>query len=72
MEIRVDEELCEANEVCVMSCPEVFKLEDEDIVRIDASQITDARREAIESAVRRCPRQALSLIEQAPSPVDQG
>ena len=52
MRVIANSDLCEANAVCVRSCPEVFRLE-----------IPEALRSGVERAVRGCPRQALSLQE---------
>ena len=61
MKIVVDRDLCEANTVCVQLCPEVFSVDDDDVLHVDESAVTPERREEIEEAVRLCPRGALSL-----------
>ena len=63
MRIVVDRELCEANAVCMSKAPEVFKVDEEDQLRILVERPPEALRSAVEEAVRLCPRQALSIVE---------
>jgi ferredoxin len=61
MRVVVNSDLCEANEVCVSLCSEVFRLGEEDRATILLDPIPENLRPAVEKAVRLCPRQALSL-----------
>jgi ferredoxin len=61
MRVVVDTDLCEANEVCVGLCSEVFRLGEDDRATILLDPIPENLRPAVEKAVRSCPRQALSL-----------
>jgi ferredoxin len=62
MRILVDRELCEGNARCVRVAPAVFALEDDaDQVRVLIERPGDELREAVETAVATCPRQALRL-----------
>ena len=61
MKVTVNYDLCEANAVCVRSCPEVFRLEEDDTLTLLLDQIPDTLRSGVERAVRGCPRQALAL-----------
>ena len=63
MKVTVNYDLCEANAVCVRSCPEVFRLEEDDTLTVLLDQIPDALRSGVERAVRGCPRQALAVEE---------
>lgn len=63
MKIVVDRDRCEANAVCMKVAPELFKVDEEDVLHVlvkrpDGEQLAGAR-----EAVRRCPKQALSLVE---------
>jgi ferredoxin len=60
MEVWVDRELCEANGRCERVAPEVFSLDDDEVLQIKVSieGIDPAR---IERAVASCPLNALSL-----------
>jgi ferredoxin len=61
MKIIVDTDLCEANALCMGSCPEVFRVEEDDSLTILMREIPESLRPQVEEAVRQCPRQALRL-----------
>jgi ferredoxin len=61
--IVVDYELCEANAVCMKVAPEVFRVDEEDKLHVLVEQPPAELLDKVESAVRRCPRGALSLRE---------
>ncbi len=63
MKIRVDYDLCEANAICMKVCPEVFELLEDDTLRLKTEHPEEELRSKVEEAVRRCPRQALSIEE---------
>ena len=64
MRVRVDHELCEANAVCVRLVPEVFELDDDDRLRLKGEP-HEALRSRVAEAVRRCPKQALTLVDES-------
>ena len=51
--------LCQANGACVVAAPEVFELDDEDVLHWSA-EVGEERREEVEEAVRACPVQAIT------------
>ena len=63
MRVRVDRDLCESNGVCVRLVPEVFVLDDDDRLRLEQECPPQALRARVEQAVRRCPKQALTIVE---------
>lgn len=63
MKIVVDYDLCEGNAVCMKLCPEVFAVREDDRTHLRVEHLPEELREKVEVAVRRCPRQALSLVE---------
>jgi ferredoxin len=63
MKVVVDFDLCEANAVCMDVCPEVFKVDDDDMLHILIEEPDEALRSKLEESVRLCPRQAISLEE---------
>jgi ferredoxin len=63
--IRIDHELCEANAVCVRLVPEVFELDDDDRLRLKVEQPDEALRSRLAEAVRRCPKQALAIVDES-------
>ena len=48
MRAIVNSDLCEANAVCVRSCPEVFRLEEDDTLTILLDEIPEALRSGVE------------------------
>ena len=63
MRVQVDHTLCEANGVCMRLVPEVFDLRDDDRLYLREERPPEALRTRVLEAVRRCPKQALSIIE---------
>jgi ferredoxin len=61
MKIVVDYELCEGNAVCMKLAPEVFVVGDDDRAHLVNPTPGEELRAKVEAAVRRCPRQALSI-----------
>jgi len=61
MRVVVDQDLCEGNAECMKAAPEVFVVGDDDRVRLLIERPDEALRARVETAVRRCPRQALSI-----------
>jgi ferredoxin len=62
--VRIDHELCEANGVCVRLVPEVFELDADDRLRLRADP-PEALRARVAEAVRRCPKQALAIVDES-------
>lgn len=62
--IVVDRDLCEANARCVNIAPEVFRLDDDDELHVLVQHVDDDQLERVEEAVARCPRTALSLVDE--------
>jgi ferredoxin len=63
MRIHVDYGLCESNGVCMGIDPEVLELGDDDNLTVLKPEVGAERVAAMREAVRRCPRQAISLEE---------
>jgi ferredoxin len=63
MKIDVDWGLCESNGVCMGIIPEVFQLDDEDMLHVLQPEVTPENEEQVRDAVRQCPRQAISIVE---------
>jgi ferredoxin len=61
--VEVDHDACEANAVCAGLVPEVFEVDDEDILHIKVDDVPAALTDAVRLAVRSCPKAALSLSE---------
>jgi ferredoxin len=63
MRIVVDYTLCESNAVCMRLVPEVFEVRDDDRLYLKTERPPAALRARVEEAVRRCPKQALSVVD---------
>jgi ferredoxin len=63
MRVIVDPTLCESNAVCARLVPEVFVVDDDDRLQIRQETPPEALRERVEHAVRRCPKLALSIVD---------
>lgn len=59
MRISVDRDLCCSNGVCVVTAPEVFRLDDVEL-EYDV-QPDDVLRSKVEEAVEMCPTQAIHI-----------
>lgn len=63
MRVVVDFDLCESNAVCMGIAPEVFEVREDDFLYILDENPPESMRPKLEEAVRRCPKQAISLEE---------
>ena len=63
MRVIVDRTLCESNAVCARLVPEVFVVNDDDRLELRQETPPEALRERVVHAVRRCPKLALSIVE---------
>ena len=63
MRIEVDYDLCQGHGVCESEAPQVFRVsKDNQVEVIDTNPPQDLRASVVE-AVKNCPTQALSLVE---------
>jgi len=61
--VVVDFDLCESNAVCMAVAPEVFEVRDDDFLYVLDETPDESLRAKVEEAVRRCPKQAISLAD---------
>ncbi|MGH9014836.1 MAG: ferredoxin [Acidimicrobiia bacterium] len=61
MKVVVDFDLCESNAVCMGIAPEVFEVRDDDLLYVLDEHPDESARPKVEEAVRRCPKQAISI-----------
>jgi ferredoxin len=59
--VVVDYDLCESNAICMGIAPEVFEVRDDDNLYLLQEEPPEELRAKVEEAVRRCPKQAISL-----------
>jgi len=63
VKVQVDRDACEANAICAGLVPEIFEVDDEDILHIKVEDVPANLADAVRHAVRSCPKAALSLQE---------
>ena len=63
MKVSVDPVQCEANGVCVSIAPDVFDLDDDEVLQVRAGELAADEEEPVSRAVASCPRNALRLKE---------
>jgi ferredoxin len=59
MRVMVDHDLCEANAVCAGLVPEVFEVDDEDVLHIAPGKVPPELVDGVRRAVQSCPKTAL-------------
>jgi len=63
VKVVVDFDLCESNALCMAAAPEVFEVRDDDFLYVLDEHPPEELRTKVEEAVRRCPKQAISIAE---------
>lgn len=64
MKVKVDYELCESNALCEALAPEVFELDDDDMLQLKQEHVDDEELKGrVRQAVAACPRAAISVEE---------
>ncbi|KOV86736.1 ferredoxin [Nocardia sp. NRRL S-836] len=61
MKVDVDPSLCEAHGVCTTILPEVFDLDEDEVLQIRPGEVTSAEEPVAERAVASCPKGALRV-----------
>ncbi len=65
MRVVVDYDLCESNALCMVAAPEVFEVRDDDFLYVLQEEPPEELRAKVEEAVRRCPKQAITIDDGA-------
>jgi ferredoxin len=63
MKVQVDHDACEGNRRCENTAPAVFEVRDDDLSYVKLDPVPEDQREAVERAIRLCPRQAIAWAE---------
>lgn len=63
MAILVNRFLCDGNAICVREAPELFVLDDDEVVRVLEQPRDEEQLRKAQQAVRLCPKNALSLTD---------
>ncbi len=61
MKVVIDLKLCEGNQRCQESAPEVFEVRDDDKAHLLIEKPPESLREKVKLAIKMCPRQAITL-----------
>jgi ferredoxin len=61
MRVHVNMELCQSHGMCVYAAPEVFDLDDDDLLHY-SEDVAESRRGEVEDAVKACPARAISIL----------
>lgn len=64
MKIAIDLKLCEGNERCSVIAPDVFEVGPDDKSHLLIERPNERQLEKVRLAMRICPRQAISLVEE--------
>ena len=62
--VVVDFDVCESNAICMGIAPEVFEVRDDDFLYVLDETPPDSLRPKVEQAVRQCPKQAITIVEE--------
>jgi ferredoxin len=62
MRVEVDRDACEANAVCAGLVPEVFDVDDDDVLHIQVAEVPPRLAEGVRHAVASCPKAALRIV----------
>ena len=63
MRISVNYDQCESNGICMDIAPDLFEIREDDFLYVLNETPDEDRREDLEDAVLRCPKQAISISE---------
>jgi len=61
MRVRVNMELCQSHGMCVYAAPDVFALDDDDVLHY-REEVDESQRAAVQDAVKACPTRAIELL----------
>jgi ferredoxin len=62
--VVVDFDVCESNAICMGVAPEVFEVRDDDFLYVLQETPADDLRPKVEQAVRQCPKQAITIVDE--------
>ncbi|MGD0880167.1 MAG: ferredoxin [Acidimicrobiales bacterium] len=63
MRVLVDMSQCESNALCMGVAPDIFLLDDDDNLTVVNETPDESARARVLEAVRVCPKQAISIVE---------
>ena len=63
MKVSVNLDVCEANAVCVGLAPDVFELDDDDVLHVLLASPPPDREAVVRQAAAMCPKQAITVTD---------
>ena len=63
MRVVVNMSQCESNALCMGVAPDIFQLDDDDVLTVLNETPDESDRDRVLEAVRMCPKQAISIEE---------
>jgi|HubBroStandDraft_2_1064218.scaffolds.fasta_scaffold2597747_1 ferredoxin len=63
MRIIVDVDLCQGHAQCEDAAPDIFQVDDNGLLTVLVESPDESARARVEDAVRRCPAEALQIVE---------
>jgi ferredoxin len=63
MKAKVDENLCSGDGICEEICPEVFKMNDDDIAEVIVDEVPPEAEESCRDAADNCPESCITIEE---------
>jgi ferredoxin len=63
VKVSVNLDLCESHGICTGIAPDVFELDDDDILHVLVPEPGADRADAMREAAARCPKQAITVTE---------
>ncbi len=63
MRVIVNFDLCESNALCVSEAPDVFVIDDDDVLVVLDDHPGEEQRTRLQAAARACPKQAIEIQE---------
>ena len=62
MKVKVDEDMCTGDAICVDLCPDVFEMEG-DIAKVIVDEVPEEFEDACRDAAESCPEGCIEIIE---------
>lgn len=66
MRIAVDFDRCDSTGVCAAIAPDLFELDDDEVLQVRDGYVEPAAQERAEEAARGCPKLAITLTSSRP------
>lgn len=65
MRVVVDYDQCDSNGLCAVVAPEIFELDDDDVLQVRAPHPEAGQWPQADEAARACPKLAITLVDES-------